>query len=211
MLPWRGLMVCLSMGAVSACGSTVLLLPPLDGARDDASAIDGGAAPDVPVTPPDDATPTSELTPSTDVIAPFDDVVITNDTFVLPDDVPTPTDDVPVGPDDVPVVFEDLPTPTDVVAVDVAPPVDSGPACGNGITDRCPSTFPGPCDGLADGTPHTVTFSGLTNGLPASCEGTQTAAGPDGIIPLTITTPSDVVITATPTGGDAVVLTPKPG
>ncbi len=207
MLPWRGLMVCLSMGAVSACGSTVLLLPPLDGARDDASAIDGGAAPDVPVTPPDDATPTSELTPSTDVIAPFDDVVITNDTFVLPDDVPTPTDDVPVGPDDVPVVFEDLPTPSDVVAVDVAPPVDSGPACGNGITDRCPSTFPGPCDGLADGTPHTVTFSGLTNGLPASCEGTQTAAGPDGIIPLTITTPSDVVITATPTGGDAVVLT----
>lgn len=200
---WRGWALCVAMVASGGCGSTVLLLPPLDGARGDVStadsapAEDGGAAPDVGEVPFDgggltDGSVTTEIAPIVD--------------SGLDPDVSTGKDAGTPG-DDAPVIVEDLPTPTDVPAVDVPPPIDAGPACGTGLTDSCPGSFPGPCPDLADGAAHTVTFAGLTTGLPASCEGTQTAAGPDGVVPLTITTPSDVVVTASPTGGDAVVLT----
>ncbi len=63
------------------------------------------------------------------------------------------------------------------------------------------------CADLNDGRPHTVLFTGLTSGIGSSCEGTQSGAGRDGIVPLTLTTTSDVVITAMPTGGDIDVIT----
>jgi hypothetical protein len=50
-------------------------------------------------------------------------------------------------------------------------------------------------------------FTGLTTGIPTTCEGTGTGAGPDGIVPLTLTRPSsDVTITQMPTGGATSVI-----
>ena len=86
-------------------------------------------------------------------------------------------------------------------------PFEDAAACPAGITDECPAAFPGVCDDLADGEVHVLNFGGLRAGLRASCEGAMTAAGPDGVVPLTLTTPSDVVLTGTPSAGDAVVLT----
>ncbi len=126
-----------------------------------------------------------------------------------------PADDV-VGLDGDPTdVFDPDATPTDALVEDIplvdgpvadVPSPDAGPLCANGITNVCPATAPGPCPNLGDGMPHTVTFTGLTTGIPASCEGMTSGAGPDGIMPLVITTTQDVVITAMPTGGDVVVI-----
>lgn len=213
MLPWRGWVLGLLVGSLSACGSTLLVLPPLDGGADapgsdgalpndsepgpDAdSPIDAEATPDLPEGP--DAFPSDEpaVDGGTDAAAPAE----------LPTDAPSPID-LPATPDapaiDLPLA--DAPSP-DVPSSD-GPAVDAPPSCPGGLTDRCPASFPGPCANLSDGAAHAVTFGGLTTGLPASCEGSMTGAGPDGVVPLTITTPSDVVVTARPTGGDAVVLT----
>ena len=207
MLSWRGWVLGLLVASLSACGSTVLLLPPPD--------ADTDAAPDH-VTADDRAIPA-------DVATPTDDTVL--DASARPDgadaadlgaslDAPTGTDaldpgDLPpdaTAPSDTP----DATAPSDTAAADTAITPDVPTACPNGLTDQCPTTFPGPCDSLSDGAPHTVMFRGLTTGLPASCEGAMTGAGPDGISPLTITTPSDVVIVARPTAGDTVVLTLSP-
>ena len=123
-----------------------------------------------------------------------------------------PADEVAVdvtldaGPDAPP----DAPDPdaSEVAPVDVHP--DVGVVCVTGLTDRCPSFVPGPCADLSDGAQHTVITRGLTADLPASCEGGTTSVGGDGVLPLTLEAPSDVVITGTPTGGDGVVLTLTP-
>ena len=220
MLPWRGWVLGLLVGSLSACGSTLLVLPPIDGG-DDASGPNGtldgapdgapdGALPEDGEASPDaggpiDAKATPDLPEGPDAF-PSDEPTVDAGTDAgvpseLPTDAPAPID-LPATPD---APAEDLP-PADVPSVD-APSVDAPSTCPNGLTDRCPASFPGGCANLSDGAAHAVTFGGLTTGLPASCEGAMTGAGPDGVVPLTITTPSDVVITARPTGGDAVVLT----
>ena len=223
MLPWRGWVLGLLVGSLSACGSTLLVLPPIDGG-DDASGPDGaldgapdgapdGALPEDGEASPDadgpiDAKAPPDLPEGPDAF-PSDEPTVDAGTDAgvpseLPTDAPAPID-LPATPD---APAEDLP-PADVPSVD-APSVDAPSTCPNGLTDRCPASFPGGCANLSDGAAHAVTFGGLTTGLPASCEGAMTGAGPDGVVPLTITTPSDVVITARPTGGDAVVLTLSP-
>jgi hypothetical protein len=202
----------LLVGSSSACGSTVLELPPIDAAPDSASdsALDSAsdsasdsALPEDRSTPPDastrDAADAPELPDAPDA-APTDDLVPVVDTGVdaaTPDDAPSPSD----APD-----ASDRPDAATPDAAPDAPPPDAPSLCPNGLTDRCPASFPGDCANLSDGAPHTVTFGGLTTGLPASCEGAMTGAGPDGVVPLTITTPSDVVLVGRPTGGDTVVL-----
>jgi hypothetical protein len=139
------------------------------------------------------------------------------DVIVEPDVPPPP--DAPPPPPDV-VVMPDAPPPMDVTpppdaAPDVTPPPDAapdvpvGPACPNNITDTClPAGTMSRCADLNDGRPHTIVFTGFTTGIPSSCEGMGTGAGPDGVVPLTLTRPSsDVTITNMPTGGASAVLT----
>ncbi|MEZ4405820.1 MAG: hypothetical protein R3A52_05025 [Polyangiales bacterium] len=127
------------------------------------------------------------------------------------DDVGEPAEvfveDVPAL-DDVADVAGDGATVLADAPADVAE--DVGPTCLAGVTDQCPSFLPGPCPDLSDGAQHTLVTRGLTADLPASCEGGTTSLGGDGVLPLTLTAPSDVVITGTPTGGDGVVLTLTP-
>lgn len=109
----------------------------------------------------------------------------------------------------------------DVPAVDVAPAVDVRPdvpqprdlppddvdqACANGATDRCLSSPPGPCADLSDGREHLVRFAGFAQDHAPSCAGAMTGAGPDAVLPLTITQTSDVNIAAMPGSTDAVVV-----
>ena len=204
------------VAAVGACADTVGPLPPIDVPQDraaDVAADQGTDAQD------DAATRDADTDASSD--KPAVDVIV--DDTPLPDDVPTTVDagdDVLV--EDIPPLMDvptttDTPTTTDAPATDTPAtdtptttdvPTDSAPlTCTNGITDTCPTTGSGPCTDLNDGIAHTIVFTGYRAGLPASCEGTQTSMGPDGVIPLTLTSASDVVITTMPTGGDASVIT----
>ncbi len=170
---------------ISACGSAVRPDGSVDGAPTDQVVVGDGVSPDV-VNLPDNVIPTD----SDDVVAVTDDgLVDANMDVVIPPDGFV---------EDIPLI--DVVVPPDVVTV------DAGPLCSNGITDTCPATPPGPCPNLSDGAAHTITFTGLMTGIPASCEGMTTGAGPDGIVPLTITTAQDLVLTAMPTGGDAAVI-----
>ena len=204
MLSWRGWVLGLWMASLTACGSTVLTAPPPDAdaalpdritADEQAPLTDAAASTDETL---NDASTQAEVAMVEDLGTPFDGPMDTDvlDAEILPADATAETD------------ATDATAETD--ATDAATTPDVPSACPNGLTDQCPPTFPGPCESLSDGAPHTVTFRGLTTGLPASCEGAMTGAGPDGIIPLTITTPSDVVITARPSAGDPVVLTLSP-
>jgi hypothetical protein len=161
---------------------------------------------DVPQPPPDliieDTPPAPDVPPVEDVPVPPPDVPPAMDVPVPPPDVP-PAMDVPTPPRDVPIGVDNPPPPPDV-------PVDTGPVCPNGIVDTCPTSGTGGCPDLNTGAARTVSFRNLTTGLPASCEGTQTSMGPDGVLPLTLSAASDVVITGTPTGGAAVALTLHP-
>ncbi|MDO9017275.1 MAG: hypothetical protein Q8S73_38820 [Deltaproteobacteria bacterium] len=212
MRSWRGWLLGALVGSLGACGSTSLLLDPQEAGADAATAS-ADSAPPLP-----DAVPTTDAaTPDLGVDAPKP-----SDATLLPGDLPAPSEDLPPpldtpAPVDAPAPVDtslpselpptpDVPLPADAPA-DAPAPVDAPPACPTGLTDRCPAAFPGECADLADGAPHTLTFEGLTAGLPASCEGAMTSAGPDGVAPLTITTPSDVVLVARPTGGDTAVLT----
>lgn len=104
-------------------------------------------------------------------------------------------------------LIEDLPfMPTDAPVDDVAAAPDAAAACPTGLTDRCPTTAPGPCPELATGVPRVVRFSGLRATVLLTCEGSITRNARDGLLPLVINTPSDVSITAQPTGNDLVVM-----
>lgn len=207
MLSWRGWILGLLVGSLSACGSTVLLLQPLDAGGDALSQAETAQLPDGS-SPADDGTAdadasTLDAPPDLDLGVALD--VATMPEVGPPEDLGAVTDALNQG--EAPPL-PDVPASSDSpVAVDVGAPVDAPPACPGGLTDRCPAAFPGGCANLADGAAHTVTFGGLNTGLPASCEGAMTGVGPDGVAPFTLTTPSDVVITARPTGGDTVVLT----
>ncbi|MBI5514340.1 MAG: hypothetical protein HY909_11260 [Deltaproteobacteria bacterium] len=83
----------------------------------------------------------------------------------------------------------------------VVPPM----VCEEGVTEACPGVAPGPCPDLNDGRVHTVSLRGRRNDFRVSCAGTMTSVGPDGVLPLTITTTSDLILTATPLDGDAIV------
>lgn len=88
------------------------------------------------------------------------------------------------------------------------PPPDVSSMCPNGVTDAClPVGATSPCGDLGDGAAHTITFAGLRTGLPSSCEGTMTGAGPDGAVPLTVTRTSDLVLTVNPIAGSTGVIT----
>ena len=133
-------------------------------------------------------------TPRPDAAAP--DVF---DAAVAPDAPPAP--DVPAAvdaPADVPAV--DVPPPRDV------PPDDVDPTCANNATDRCLGMPPGPCADLGDGRERVVSFRGFAQDHAPSCAGTMTSAGPDAVLPLTITETSDVNIAASPGPSDAVVV-----
>ncbi len=99
---------------------------------------------------------------------------------------------------DVPSV--DVPQPRDL------PPDDVDPTCTNGATDRCLSAPPGPCADLSDGREHLVRFAGFMQDHAPSCSGAMTGAGPDAVLPLTLTQTSDVNIAAMPGSTDAVVV-----
>jgi hypothetical protein len=95
---------------------------------------------------------------------------------------------------------EDVPPPRDL------PPDDVDPACPNHATDRCLSMPPGPCEDLSDGRERVVSFAGFAQDHAPSCAGAMTGAGPDAVLPLTITETSDVNIAAAPGPSDAVVV-----
>lgn len=173
---------------------TAVDLPPPDVATDE------GPLPDlVPAEDVIDAAPPSDLAAPPDL--PALDAALVD----LPDALDVPSEDVVVLPDI--TLIEDIPMPfTDVAPVDVAPSRDAGPMCPNGLNDTCPTTVPGPCPTLVSGMSQVVRFTGLTANISSSCEGSLTRNGRDGVVPLTITAPSDVSITAQPTGSDVVVL-----
>jgi len=212
MRSWRGWVLGALVGSLGACGSTALLLDPQEAVADAASA-------DAPL--PDAAPPVDASTADLGVDAPKP-----SDGPVIQSDLPGPSQDLP-APLDAPVILDtpfpserppapDAPLPGDALPAidapaDVLAAADASPsACPSGLTDRCPAVFPGECADLSDGVARTVTFGGLTADLAASCEGAMTSAGPDGVAPLTITTPSDVVLVARPTGGDTAVVTLSP-
>ncbi|MEZ4391384.1 MAG: hypothetical protein R3A48_09840 [Polyangiales bacterium] len=104
-------------------------------------------------------------------------------------------------------LIEDLPfAPPDMPVDDVPIVTDAPTSCPTGLTDRCPTTAPGPCPALVPGRPTVVRFGGLRATVLMTCEGSVTRNARDGLIPLVINTPSDVTITAQPTGSDLVVL-----
>lgn len=117
-----------------------------------------------------------------------------------PEDRPT-VDVRPEAAVDVPV---DVPAPRDL------PPDDVDPVCANGATDRCLSAPPGPCADLSDGRERVVRFTGFRQDHAPSCAGAMTGAGPDAVLPLTITQTSDVNIAAMPGSTDAVVVALHP-
>ncbi|MFO0602549.1 MAG: hypothetical protein U0324_05205 [Polyangiales bacterium] len=189
-------------------------LPPApDGDQPDAEPPPD-AADDTPVTPdkpppPDDVQPDVIVEPD---VPPPPDVIVEPDVPPPPDAPPPP--DVVVMPDVPPPPMDVMPPPDVVTPPDAPPPPDAtpdvpvGPACPNGITDSClPAGTTSRCADLNDGRPHTIVFTGFANGIAASCEGTGTGGGPDGIVPLTLTRPSsDITITNMPTGGATSVL-----
>lgn len=222
--------------AVAHCGSTEPAQPspdagladasdtpvPLDLPRDTASEagddVHSADAPtdDTPADAPTDA-PADALTDATphdaDALLPTEDVV---DGGAASEDAPdvaalaeVPALDAPaidVATIDAPLI-EDIAVPReDLPPVDVPPTRDAGPQCPNGMTDGCPSATPGPCPTLVGGMSQVVRFSGFTADVATSCEGSLTRGARDGVIPLTITGPSDVTISAQPSGGDVVVL-----
>ncbi len=115
-----------------------------------------------------------------------------------PDGGATPDDTAAV--DTGPEVFVDRAAPRDL------PPDDVDQTCANGATDRCLAMPPGPCPDLGDQAAHVVHFAGFVQDSAPSCAGTMTSMGPDAVLPLTITTVSDVDVEVAPGTGDAVVV-----
>ncbi len=109
-----------------------------------------------------------------------------------------------LGPVDVPVTTDASP---DVSPMrDAArPPDDVDPTCAINGTEACLNRPPGPCPDLANGLERTVRLRGLAHDHTVSCAGRQTSMGPDAVLPLMITTTSDVSITAVPSTGDTIV------
>lgn len=121
-----------------------------------------------------------------------------------PSDVVAPIDAPPDAPDAPVDVVADRRVPRD------APPDDVDQTCAAGLTDQCLGRPPGPCPDLSDGMDHVLRFDGFAHDYPVSCAGRMTGAGPDGVIPLTITQTSDVDVSAVPGTGDAVVVSLYP-
>ncbi len=107
-----------------------------------------------------------------------------------PDGAP-PSDDAPTLPEDAPALTDSPP----------APPLDGLGPCPHNATDRCPTGSTG-CPDLADGVRRVVRFEGFANTLASACEGPLTGLGPDAVLPLTLSGPSDLVVTARPGSGD---------
>ncbi|MBI5514209.1 MAG: hypothetical protein HY909_10600 [Deltaproteobacteria bacterium] len=208
------------LGALAACGSTAVM--PMDTGTSEA----GDAAAD---SLPGDTT-TQDSRPGDTGTPPEETAVPPTDTGVPPEDTGTPPEDTGIPPEDTGTPPEDTgipPTDTGIPPMDTGvPPMDTGvPPMDTGVppsdapadtrpvtctmggwTDVCPPAAPGPCPNFNDGRPRTVSFTGLRHDVNLSCAGTSTGTGPDAVLPLTLTAPSDVVITGMPTGGDAVLI-----
>ncbi len=102
--------------------------------------------------------------------------------------------------EDLPVLIPDAPAP------DAPSPPDSGATCATGLLDRCPAVAPGACPALMPGRTTTVRFSGLIADVLLSCEGSLSRNGRDGLVPLVVTSPSDLTLSAQPGSGDVAVL-----
>lgn len=152
-------------------------------------------------------TPISNDTPSFDASTVFDATESTDTVFADTFSTDTPESSTDTFSTDTTSTVADA---SDVSVITTNDHPDTGSLCPAGVTDRCPSATPGPCPDLSDGLRHIVTPGSLTADLTASCEGGSTARGGDGVLPLSLTAPSDVVITAIPTGGDAVVVAITP-
>ncbi|MBL8683022.1 MAG: hypothetical protein JNK05_27900 [Myxococcales bacterium] len=138
-----------------------------------------------------------------DVIVPMDSGV--GDDVVSPPDTGVPPMDV-VGPIDTGVP----PTDSGVGPADTGVDVIPGPVCpAVGLNENCPAMgSTGPCAPLTAGT-RTINFatSGLMPGIAASCEGMFTSMGPDGVVPLVITSESNVAIRVEAIGSGSVTAT----
>lgn len=102
--------------------------------------------------------------------------------------------------EDLPVLLPDAP------ATDAPLPVDVGATCATGLLDRCPAAAPGPCPALVSGRTTVVRFSGLSADVLLSCEGSLSRNGRDGLLPLVVTSPSDLTLSAQPGSGDVAVM-----
>ena len=102
--------------------------------------------------------------------------------------------------EDLPVLLPDAP------ATDAPFPIDVGATCATGLLDRCPATAPGSCPALVPGRTTPVRFSGLSADVLLSCEGSLSRNGRDGLVPLVVTSPSDLTLSAQPGAGDATVM-----
>lgn len=87
---------------------------------------------------------------------------------------------------------------------------DVDTTCAAGALDRCPTRVPGPCADLNDQLEHIVRFAGFRADHPVSCAGRDLSAGPDAVLPLTITETSDVSISAQPGTDDGVAVALRP-
>lgn len=89
---------------------------------------------------------------------------------------------------------------------DSAALADAPNRCATGLHDECPGAGGGSCPPLAIAHPTSVRFDGLRASVLLSCEGSVTRNSRDGVIPLHLSSPSDLVLTAQPTGNDLVVM-----
>ncbi|MEZ4395089.1 MAG: hypothetical protein R3A48_28760 [Polyangiales bacterium] len=87
---------------------------------------------------------------------------------------------------------------------------DVDPTCPAGALDRCPTSVPGPCADLNDGREHIITFPGFSPDHALSCGGRDISAGPDAVVPLTLTETSDVDISAQPGTNDSIAVALRP-
>lgn len=197
------------------CGSSAA--PTSDAASDAAPEVDAVAldraeppadadAPDAPDAaedtgvdaPPDVADDVSDAGSETGIDAWLDADVPADNADARVDDRVEPLDITLV--EDLPVLLPDAP------GADAPAPFDGGPSCATGLLDRCPATPPGPCAALVPGRTTTVRFSGLSADVLLSCEGSLSRNARDGLIPLVVTSPSDLTLVAQPSSGDAAVI-----
>ncbi|MFO0630493.1 MAG: hypothetical protein U0325_33375 [Polyangiales bacterium] len=192
--------------------SADVLAPEPDRAEPAPDVTDVTAAPDVadvadaPLDGAVDAPPDDTPAPTTDTVIAMDAGFDATDLGVdaALDREPPPNDRV--EPLDITLVEDLQVLVPDAPAGDVVTPHGVGATCATGLTDSCPAVAPGPCAPLVSGRSTTVRFSGLTADVLLSCEGSLSRNARDGLVPLVVTSPSDLSLSAQPGSGDVTVM-----